>query len=130
VIGGHVDSMFIAASGAIAQIRAGKVRVLAVASARRSQSLPDAPTFAESGYPDVVVDTRYGLLATNGTPGAIVERLNAAITKALATADLRQSYAALSLDPVASTPQEYAAYLRAEVARWRKVVTAAKLPMQ
>lgn len=130
VIGGHVDSMFIAASGAIAQIRAGKVRVVAVASARRSQSLPDAPTFAQSGYPDVVVDTRYGLLATAATPGAIVQRLNAAITKALASADLRQSYAALSLDPVTSTPQEYADYLRAEVARWHKVVAAAKLPLQ
>ena len=130
VIGGHVDSMFIAASGAIAQIRAGKVRVLAVASARRSQSLPDAPTFAQSGYPDVVVDTRYGLLAAAATPPAIVQRLNAAITKALGTADLRQSYAALSLDPVTSTPQEYGDYLRAEVARWRKVVAAAKLPLQ
>ena len=130
VIGGHVDSMFIAASGAIAQIRAGKVRVLAVASARRSQSLPDAPTFAQSGYPDVVVDTRYGLLAAAATPPAIVQRLNAAITKALGTADLRQSYAALSLDPVTSTSQEYGDYLRAEVARWRKVVTAAKVPLQ
>jgi tripartite-type tricarboxylate transporter receptor subunit TctC len=130
VIGGHVDSMFIAASGAIAQIKAGKVRVLAVASAHRAHSLPNAPTFAEVGYPDVVVDTRYGLLATAGTPAPIVQRLNAAISKALATAELRQSYAALSLDPVTSTPQEYAAYLRAEVARWHKVVAAAKLPPQ
>jgi tripartite-type tricarboxylate transporter receptor subunit TctC len=104
--------------------------VLAVASARRAQSLPDAPTFAEAGYPDVVVDTRYGLLATAATPPGIVERLNAAITKALATPEVRQSYAALSLEPVSSTPQDYAAYLRAEVARWRKVVTAAKLPLQ
>jgi tripartite-type tricarboxylate transporter receptor subunit TctC len=130
VIGGHVDSMFIAASGAIAQIRAGKVRVLAVASARRSHSLPDAPTFAQAGYPDVVIDTRYGLLTTGGTPAAIVDRLNAAITKALTTPDVRERYAALSLDPVTSTPQEYAAYLRAEVARWRKVVSAAKVPLQ
>jgi tripartite-type tricarboxylate transporter receptor subunit TctC len=130
VIGGHVDSMFIAASGAIAQNRAGKVRVLAVASARRSHSLPDAPTFAQAGYPDVVVDTRYGLLTTGGTPAAIVDRLNAAITKALTTPDVRERYAALSLDPVTSTPQEYAAYLRAEVARWRKVVSAAKVPLQ
>jgi tripartite-type tricarboxylate transporter receptor subunit TctC len=130
VIGGHVDSMFIAASGAIAQIRAGKVRVLAVASARRSRSLPDAPTFAEAGYPDVVIDTRYGLLTTGGTPAAIVDRLNAAITKALTTPEVRERYAALSLEPVTSTPQEYAAYLRSEVARWRKVVTAAKVPLQ
>jgi tripartite-type tricarboxylate transporter receptor subunit TctC len=59
-----------------------------------------------------------------------VERLNATITKALGTAEVRERYAALSLDPVTSTPQEYAAYLRAEVARWRKVVSAAKVPLQ
>jgi len=130
VIGGHVDSMFISAPGAMAQIKAGKVRVLAVASARRAQALPDTPTFVETGYRDVVVDTRYGILATGGTPGAIVERLNTAIAKAVATAEVRERYAALSLDPVSGTPQDYAAYLRAEVARWRKVVAAAKLPPQ
>jgi tripartite-type tricarboxylate transporter receptor subunit TctC len=130
VIGGHVDSMFISAPGAMAQIKAGKVRVLAVASARRVQALPDTPIFAETGYPDVVIDTRYGILATGGTPGAILERLNAAIAKAVATAEVRERYAALSIDPVSSTPQDYAAYLRAEVARWRKVVAAAKLPPQ
>ena len=130
VIGGHVDSMFISAPGAMTQIKAGKVRVLAVASARRAQALPDTPTFVETGYRDVVVDTRYGILATGGTPGAIVERLNTAIAKAVATAEVRERYAALSLDPVSSTPQDYAAYLRAEVARWRKVVAAAKLPPQ
>jgi tripartite-type tricarboxylate transporter receptor subunit TctC len=76
------------------------------------------------------VDTRYGLLAVAGTPVPIVQRLNATIAKALATNEIRQSYAALSLDPVSSTPQEYAAYLRTEIARWRKVVAAAKLPPQ
>jgi len=130
VIGGHVDSMFISAPGAMAQIKVGKVRVLAVASARRAQALPDTPTFVETGYRDVVVDTRYGILATGGTPGAIVERLNTAIAKAVATVEVRERYAALSLDPVSGTPQDYAAYLRAEVARWRKVVAAAKLPPQ
>ena len=95
-----------------------------------AQALPDTPTFVETGYRDVVVDTRYGILATGGTPGAIVERLNTAIAKAVATAEVRERYAALSLDPVSSTPQDYAAYLRAEVARWRKVVAAAKLPPQ
>lgn len=130
VIGGHVDSMFISAPAAVAHIKAGKVRVLAVASARRTQALPETPTFEEAGYPDVRVDTRYGLLAAGGTPAAIVDRLNAATAKAVAAPDVRERYAALNLDPVSSTPQEYAAYLRAEVARWRKVVTSAKLPPQ
>ncbi len=130
VIGGHVDSMFISAPGAIAQIKAGKVRVLAIASARRARALPDAPTFAESGYPDVVVDTRYGLLAPAATPAAPVARLEAAIAKALATPEVREQYATLSLDPAPMPPQDYAAFLREEILRWRKVVAAAKLQPQ
>src|SRR5258706_14900363 len=94
VLGGHVDSMFIAAPGAIGQVKAGKVRVLAVASARRARSLPDAPTFAETGYPEVKVDSRYGLLAPAATPAAIVARLDAAIVRALGTPEVREQYAA------------------------------------
>lgn len=130
VIGGHVDSMFISAPGAIAQIKAGKVRVLAVASARRARSLPDTPTFAEAGYPEVQVDTRYGLLAPAATPATIIVRLEAAIARALSTPEVRETYAALGLDPAASGAQEYAAFLRDEILRWRKVVTAAKLQPQ
>ena len=130
VIGGHVDSMFISAPGAIAQIKAGKVRVLAIASARRARSLPGAPTFAESGYPDVVVDTRYGLLAPAATPAAPIARLEAAIAKALATPEVREQYATLSLDPAPMSPQDYAVFLREEILRWRKVVASAKLQPQ
>ena len=130
VIGGHVDSMFISAPGAIAQVKAGKVRVLAVASPRRARSLPDVPTFGEAGYPDVIVDTRYGLLAPAATPPAIVAKLEAAINKALGTPEVREQYNTLSLDPSPSTSQEYAAFLKDEIVRWRKVVTAAKLQPQ
>ena len=130
VIGGHVDSMLISAPGAIAQVKAGKVRVLAVASAQRAHSLPDTPTFAEAGYPQVRVDTRYGILGPAATPAATVAWLHAAIAKALGTQEVRERYAALGLDPSAMNAQQYAAYLRDDVARWRKVVTAAKLPPQ
>ena len=130
VIGGHVDSMFISAPGAVAQIKAGKVRVLAIASGRRMRALPDAPTFAEVGYPDVVVDTRYGLLAPAGIPPAPLARLEAAIAKALATPEIREQYATLSLDPAPMSPPEYAGFLREEIQRWRKVVAAAKLQPQ
>jgi tripartite-type tricarboxylate transporter receptor subunit TctC len=130
VIGGHVDSMFISAPGAIGQIKAGKVRVLAIASPRRARALPDAPTFAESGYPDVVVDTRYGLLAPASTPAAPIARLEAAIAKALASPEIREQYSTLSLDPAPMSPQDYATFLREEILRWRKVVAAAKLQPQ
>ena len=127
VIGGHVDSMFISAPGAIPQIKAGKVRVLAVASPRRAQALTDTPTFAEAGFPDVQVDTRYGILAPAATSAAIVARLQAAIARALAIPEVRETYIALGLDPAASSSQDYAVYLRDDVVRWRKVVTAARL---
>ena len=130
VIGGHVDLMLISSAGAMAQIKAGKVRVLAVASARRAQPLPDTPTFAEAGYPQVLVDTRYGILAQGSTPPAIVYRLQSAIAKILSMPDVRERYTALGLEAMPSKPQEYAAFLREEVARWRKVVVAAKLPPQ
>ena len=130
VIGGHVDSMFISAPGAFVQIKAGKVRVLATASARRAPSLPDTPTFAETGYPEVQVDTRYGLLAAAATPPAIIARLEAAIAKALSTPEVRDAYAALGLDPIASSAQAYGTYLRNEIVRWRKIVATAKLQPQ
>jgi tripartite-type tricarboxylate transporter receptor subunit TctC len=130
VIGGHVDSMFISAPGAVGQIKAGKVRVLAIASARRARALPDAPTFAEASYPDVLVDTRYGLLGPASMPAAPLMKLEAAIGKALATPEVRDQYAVLSLDPAALTPPAYANFLRDEIQRWRKVVLAAKLQPQ
>ena len=130
VIGGHVDSMFISAPGAFVQIKVGKVRVLATASAHRARALPETPTFAEAGYPEVQVDTRYGLLAAAATPSAIIARLEAAIAKALNTPEVRDAYTALGLDPVVSGAREYAAYLRNEIQRWRKVVAAAKLQPQ
>ena len=130
VVGGHVDAMFISAPGAIGQIKAGKARVLAVASARRAPSMPQAPTFAEAGYPQVQVDTRYGLITAANTPTAIITKLQGAIAKALATPAVREAYATLGLDPTPTSAQDYAAYLREDVARWRKVVTAARLPPQ
>ncbi|MGZ5114795.1 MAG: tripartite tricarboxylate transporter substrate binding protein [Burkholderiales bacterium] len=130
VIGGHVDCMFISAPGAIGQITSGKVRALAVASRTRAASLPHVPTFAEAGYRGVEVDTRYGIIAPAATPAATINRLQAAIVKALGTSELRERYHALSLEPSGGTPQEFAAYLRDDIAKWRKVIAAAKLPPQ
>jgi tripartite-type tricarboxylate transporter receptor subunit TctC len=130
VMGGHVDSMFIAAPAAIPQLKSGKVRVLAVASARRPPSLPDTPTFIEAGFPDVKVDSRYGILTTAGAPASVIAKLHGAVAKSLAPQDMRDRYAAMGLDPSPLTPQEYATYLREDVARWRKVVAAAHLPPQ
>lgn len=130
VIGGHVDSMFVAAPVAIPQIRAGKIRPLAVASRRRARSLADLPTFAEAGFPKIEVDSRYGLLAPAATPREAIAKLNGAIVKGLNLVDLRERYNALGLEAAGSTPQEYSTYLREEITKWRGVVAAAKLPLQ
>jgi len=130
VIAGHVDSMFVAAPPAIPLIRAGKVRVLGVASAKRSPALPDAPTFDEAGYRSFEVDARYGIVAPAPTPPAVIGRLNDAIAKAAASSDIKEKFAAFGLAPLHTPASDYATYLRADVAKWRKVVTAAKLPPQ
>ena len=130
VIAGHVDSMFVAAPPAIPHIKAGKVRALGVASARRAAALPDLPTFDEGGLRGFVVDARYGIVAPANTPAAIINRLNDAIARAAASADLKEKFAAVGLTPAHSSVAEYGNYLRADIAKWRKVVAAAKLAPQ
>ncbi|RPI38736.1 MAG: tripartite tricarboxylate transporter substrate binding protein [Betaproteobacteria bacterium] len=130
VIGGHVDSMFIGAAPAIPQVRAGKVRAIGVASPRRAASLPEVPTFEESGFKQFEVDSRYGLAAPAGTPAAVITRLNAEIAKAGATAEVKERYSASGLEAYSKSPQEYAKQLRDDIAKWRKVVVAAKLKPQ
>ncbi len=130
VMGGHVDSMFIAASAAIPHIQSGRVRALGVTSKRRAPSLPDVPTFAEAGYPAVQVDSSYAVLAPGATPREVINKLNAAIGKALGTPDVQERYAAQGLVAAPTTPQDYQAYLRDDMAKWRKVVAAGKLQAQ
>jgi tripartite-type tricarboxylate transporter receptor subunit TctC len=130
VIGGHVDGMFVAGPAAIPQVKAGKVRALAVASRRRAPLLPDLPTFAEAGFPGVEVDSRYGILAPAAMPSVSITRLNTAIVKALGTPDVRERYVTMGMEAASSSPQEYTDHLRDEMVKLRKVVAAAKLPLQ
>ena len=129
VMGGQIDGMFIGSSSAIPQVKAGKVRALGVASPQRSRTLPEVPTFAEVGYPSVQIDSRFGLAAPAGTPREIITRLNAAMVKGLAAPELRERYAAMGMEAVTNTPQEYADLLKREIVQLRKVVAAAKLPL-
>lgn len=129
VIGGHVDGMFIAASAAIPQVKAGKVRALGVASPRRTAALPDVPTFVEAGYAGVEIDSRFGIVAPGATPREVIARLNAAMVKALSAPDVRERYHAMGMETVTITPQEYSDQLRNEMVKLRKIVAAAKLPL-
>ena len=130
VIGGHVDVMFISVPPAIPQVKAGKLRALGTASPRRARGLPEVPTFAELGYADFEVDAKYGLVAPAGTPRDILNKLSTGVTNAANSADLKERYATLGLEPYSSTPEQYAQQVRNAIVRWRKVVAAAKLTPQ
>jgi tripartite-type tricarboxylate transporter receptor subunit TctC len=130
VMGGHIDAMFIAAPAALAQVKSGKVRALAVASRTRAPYLNEVPTFAEAGYPDVKLDSRYGIMVAGATPRESVARLYALFGKVLEMADVRERYAGLGMEAAPLSPQDYATYLREDLAKWRKVAAAAKLQLQ
>ena len=125
LVGGRVQIMFDAAPSLIAHIRAGKLRVLAAASAERNRLLPEVPTFAELGHPRVAVSLWYGLLAPAATPAAIVTRLNAEVAKILQSADVREKLAAQGAEPMPGTPQAFASFMREEMAKWAPVVKQA-----
>ena len=125
LVGGRVQIMFDAAPSLIAHIRAGKLRVLAAASAERNRLLPEVPTFAELGHPRVAVSLWYGLLAPAATAADIVTRLNAEVAKILQSADVREKLAAQGAEPMPGTPQAFASFMREEMAKWAPVVKQA-----
>lgn len=124
VIGGYVDLMFIGASPSIAQIKAGKVRALAVASPQRSAAFPDTPTIAELGYPKFEIGSNYGIMAHAATPRAIVSRLNGALEKILAHPDIQKAYATLGVESWWDTSERFTAWIAEDVARWAGVAKA------
>ena len=122
LIGGEVDEVILPVASAIPQIRAGRVRALAVLSEARVPTLPEVPTAKEAGVDNFVVSVWYGLFAPAGTPRAIVERLSREVARALDTPDLRKQLAAMGVDPWPGTPEELAGLVRNETARYSKVI--------
>jgi tripartite-type tricarboxylate transporter receptor subunit TctC len=127
LLSGEVQTMFLGLSPALPHVKAGRLRTIAMASAKRSQSAPDVPTFAEAGVPGVVVDNWLGLLTTAGTPKPVIERLHAEIVKAVRVPELSERIVQQGLDVVTMRPEEFAAFIKADIAKWQKVVTAAGL---
>jgi tripartite-type tricarboxylate transporter receptor subunit TctC len=124
LLGGHIVAMMPSAASVLPLVKAGRLRPLAVTSRARTAAAPDVPTMIESGVADYDAASWYGLLAPAGTPRAIVDRLNAETVSILRLDEVRERLAAQALDPVGDTPQEFAARLRAELAKWRRVVRA------
>lgn len=125
VIAGRVQMLFSGLPQALPHVQAGRLRALAVTTPSRSSVVPTVPTVAEAGVPGYEVTVWYGILATGRTPKPIVDKLNAEIVKALQSADVRQQLTGLGLDPVGSSPEEFGAKVRAEIAQWAKVVKQA-----
>jgi tripartite-type tricarboxylate transporter receptor subunit TctC len=130
LLGNQISVFFSTFASALPHVKGGRLRAYAVSSAKRSSSLPDVPTVAESGVQGYQYSTWYGLLAPAGTPRAIIGRLNKATVGALNSPATRQKFLAQGVDPIPSTSAEYAAYLKSETEKWAKVVRAAKIPLQ
>ena len=122
VLAGEVDMALLPASAVMPHVRAGKIRALAVASAKRSSSLPDLPTLVESGLPDVQADAWIGFIAPAKTPAAIVKKLHEQITQVLAEPAVKDKLRMQYMDVVGNTPAEFRALLAADIARWKPVI--------
>src|SRR5215471_5453787 len=127
VIANQVPMMIMPAHTALPYAAAGKLRILAVSGDKRSALTPDSPTFKEAGMQDYDIDLWYGLLAPAHTPRAIIDRLNNEIGIALGQSEIRESLLKQGLTPTTSTPEALGALIRADLARWEKLVTQAKI---
>ncbi len=129
LISGQIDFMFTPAPNAIAFVQSGKIRGIAVTSLKRSSALPELPTMNESGLQGFELLGWIGLLGPAGTPREIVDRLNGEVNKMLA-ADIRQRLTELGLDAVGGTPEQFAAFIRQDIAKYAKIVKVAGIPPQ
>lgn len=125
VIGGQVQAAFPTIPGATPHVRSGRLRALAVSSAQRAPALPDVPTFDESGVKDMIVTNWFGIFAPARLPPELLGRLHKTVIEVMQTPDVRGKFANLSLDIATTSPREFEAHLKSELARWGKVVKAA-----
>ena len=124
LLGGQIQLMFVSIPDALPHIKGGKLRAIGVTSRDRSGALPDQVPVAQQGLPDFDVRAWFGVVAPAATPRPIVMRYNAEIVKTLAQPDARSKLAAIGLDPVTMTPDQFAAFIRDEIAKWAPVVKA------
>ena len=127
MLSGQVEMSFGTALALLPQIKAGKLRALAVTVRKRVSALPEVPTMAESGYPAIETTAWNGVLAPAKTPGAIISRLNSDIARILSTSDMRQRFEAQGAEATPSSPAEFGQFIRDEIEKWGKVVKAAGL---
>lgn len=127
ILGGHVHMMFDAVTTMAPNAKAGKVRALGTSGKTRSSVLPDVPTVAEAGVPGYESTIWLGLMAPKGTPGAIVDKLNAEVNKVLAKPEIKAAWAKQGATPLVMTPSQFDTYLRDDIEKWGKLVATAGL---
>ena len=125
LVGGHVQASIVAIQTAVPHVQSGRLRVLAVMGAERSAAFPNAPTLRESGFPNLVVDTWYGMFAPAGTPPEIVAKLNVELNTLLARTDIREQFGRQGLSPAGGPPGRLADLVGRELPRWAAVVKVA-----
>jgi len=130
MMGNEVDMMVIGPPAAMPQIQAGKVRAIAVLSKERLPYLPDVPTIREGGIDNCEVTTWYGMLAPAGTPREIIQRLNAEWLKIVAMPDTIEKMKSAGTDPISSTPEQFAEFIKTETVRWAKVIKEANISVE
>ena len=123
VIGGHIDFMLAALSIVKGNVQAGKLRMIGVGSNHRSSEFPDVPTISESGAPGFEAKSWFGLVAPAGTPPDVIKKINQDVTRVISDHAFAEKYlAAQGLESITGTPEQFAAFVRAETVRWGKVV--------
>lgn len=122
LLSGEVQLMFGNPLPLLPHVKTGKLRALAVTSAKRSAAAPDLPTMAEAGLPGYEVSPWYGLLAPSGTPKAIINTLSQEVIKVLRLPDVREQLSRSGADPIGNTPEEFSDFIKAELVKWAKVI--------
>jgi tripartite-type tricarboxylate transporter receptor subunit TctC len=130
VIGGQIPSSMQTAPAVLSAIQSGRVRALAVTSIKRIPQLPSVPTMDETALPGFEVNSWYGLCAPAATPTPVLDKVHADITAVLRTPEIQQRLKDLVVEVAPTTPQEFAQFIRAETARWARVIKAAGIPQE
>jgi len=130
VVGGQVEALWSVLPVVLPFLQGDRLRVLAVASEKRSTLLPQVPTMGEAGYPGVIATAWNGVVAPAGTPKSVIDLLNAEIGRSLHAPDVKERFTASGMEAIGGTPEEFGAFLRAETAKWAKVIKDANIKVE
>ena len=127
VIGGQVPMMFDSITSSLPYVKAGRLRALGITSVKRSAAMPEVPTISESALPGYDMNPWFGLFAPAGTPASVISKVNGEVARILALPDVKERLAAIGAEPMGGTPAQFAALVKADVAKWAKIVQEAKI---